>query len=350
MRDIDTARIDVGIACCPTSSRTARTGANTGGQALRTEFVSDAPIGADLRVCDRGSHGLLPRDAVSLERANQGLCLRLKGGHVDPETRSHPRGTNATLPFASPRDPHSGDLGHQRVGKAGLGFSGLGEPVPQIVAKSAEFFDAGNNAVLLGEWRKWNQYAVQYIEVDVLLCCRRGEVNEPLSRCLHKDEKVPCVVKRLRRYEADNTVGKASVEAQDRAVGDICCNGDAQGTRRPKSALSKTDITVVAMHFRDELARPRDFASLNQRIDARAEEAWVVARPVFRLSTAKFAELSKARPCPTGGQVKGLGVVTNIQQRYFATGPAYFSHPLSFRSDSHEQRACGLIARILHHQ
>ena len=52
----------------------------------------------------------------------------------------------------------SGDLGYQRIGQAGLGFSCTREAFAQVGAEAAEFFDAGDDAVLFGEgWKRNNR-------------------------------------------------------------------------------------------------------------------------------------------------------------------------------------------------
>ena len=47
------------------------------------------------------------------------------------------------------------DLLHQRFGQLALRVTGVFEAFAELSAEEAEFFDAGDDAVLLGEGRQW---------------------------------------------------------------------------------------------------------------------------------------------------------------------------------------------------
>ncbi len=115
--------------------------------------------------------------------------------------------------------------------------------------------------------RKGNQDIVQNFEVDVFLCGRRSELDKALACRPHKRKEVPRISDNLRRNEAHNAIGEASIKAEDRAVCNVCSDRYAKSASRPKLALGKAIFAVTTVHFLDEIIGPGNFTGLNQGIN-----------------------------------------------------------------------------------
>ena len=57
---------------------------------------------------------------------------------------------------------------HHRVGELALRVAGVGETFAELSAEKAEFFDAGDDAVLFGEGWEWNNELAEFGDAQPL--------------------------------------------------------------------------------------------------------------------------------------------------------------------------------------